>query len=216
MLIAELFSNPTYFFILALSVIYGITVHEFSHVYSAYLQGDNTGQANGRLTLNPIKHLDLFGTLAILFIGFGWGKPAPYNPYNLKYKKWGPALVSIAGPLSNFISVLAFAVILKLILVFSGLPLDNLLIVFLTILIYINLLLGIFNLIPVPPLDGSKILFTLIPIKNPNIMIFFERYGMFIVLLLLIMGMSIFSLVIGYAFYYLLELFNMTEIMGVL
>ncbi|MBU0671117.1 site-2 protease family protein, partial [Patescibacteria group bacterium] len=166
MIITELFQNPAYFLILALSVIYGITIHEFAHVYSAYLQGDNTGQANGRLTLNPIKHLDLFGTLAILFIGFGWGKPAPYNPYNLRYHKWGPALVSIAGPISNFASVLLFAVVLKLILVFSSLPLDNLLIVFLTILIYINLLLGIFNLIPIPPLDGSKILFTLIPIKN--------------------------------------------------
>ncbi|MFH1781308.1 MAG: site-2 protease family protein [Patescibacteria group bacterium] len=216
MIITELFQNPAYFLILALSVIYGITIHEFAHVYSAYLQGDNTGQANGRLTLNPIKHLDLFGTLAILFIGFGWGKPAPYNPYNLRYHKWGPALVSIAGPISNFASVLLFAVVLKLILVFSSLPLDNLLIVFLTILIYINLLLGIFNLIPIPPLDGSKILFTLIPIKNPNIMIFFERYGMFIVLLLLILGMGIFSMIIGYAFYYLVELFNMPEVFSVL
>ncbi|MBU0732359.1 site-2 protease family protein [Patescibacteria group bacterium] len=190
MLISLLFEDPTIFFIWILAVIFGITIHEFSHVLSAYWQGDNTGQAMGRLTLNPLKHLDPIGTVMIMFIGFGWGKPAPYNPYNLKYKKWGPALVSIAGPASNVISLLVFGIILKLIITYSSLPADNLLIIFLFSLIQMNLILALFNLLPIPPLDGSKVLFTLIPVKHSNAIMFMERYGMWMLLVVLIFGSS--------------------------
>lgn len=190
MLLSLLFEDPAIFLIWILAVIFGITVHEFSHVLSAYWQGDNTGQSMGRLTLNPIKHLDLIGTIMILFIGFGWGKPAPYNPYNLKYKKWGPALVSIAGPASNIISLLVFGIILKLLLIFTNFGADNLLVIFLFSLIQMNLILALFNLLPIPPLDGSKILFTLIPVKHSNAIMFMERYGMWILLLVLVFGSS--------------------------
>lgn len=178
------------FFIWVLAVIFGITVHEFSHVLAAYWQGDTTGQAMGRLTLNPLKHLDPIGTVMILFIGFGWGRPAPYNPYNLKYKKWGPALVSIAGPASNIAAVIIFGAILKLMVTFTGFGADNLLIAFLFSLIQLNLILALFNLLPIPPLDGSKILFTLIPVRHSNAIMFMERYGMWILLLVLVFGSS--------------------------
>ena len=190
MLISLLFEDPMIFLVWILAVIFGITIHEFSHVLSAYWQGDNTGQSMGRLTLNPIKHLDLVGTIMIMFIGFGWGKPAPFNPYNLKYKKWGPALVSIAGPASNIISVIVFGLLLKLVFAFSDLGADNLLIAFLFALVQMNLILALFNLLPIPPLDGSKILFTIIPVKHSNAIMFMERYGMWILLAVLIFGSS--------------------------
>ena len=179
------------FFVWVLAVIYAITIHEFSHVLSANLQGDNTGQSMGRLSLNPLVHLDWLGLVLLMVVGFGWGKPAPFNPYNLKYKKWGPALVAIAGPLSNIISIVVFGIALKLILTFSGLEADNLLIAFLLSLIQINLILALFNMLPIPPLDGSKILFTFIPQQYGHIIEFLERYGMWILLAFIIFGSSL-------------------------
>ncbi|MFH2136072.1 MAG: site-2 protease family protein, partial [Patescibacteria group bacterium] len=101
MLISLLFSAPILFFAIFVALVVSITFHEFCHVLAARLQGDTTGERMGRLTLNPLAHLDLWGTLAILFIGFGWGRPAPYNPYNLKNQKYGSVLVALAGPASN-------------------------------------------------------------------------------------------------------------------
>ncbi len=107
-MIERLVSDPIIFVLWILAVTYGITVHEFAHVFSAYLMGDDTGKQMGRLTLNPLVHIDWMGFLMLMFVGFGWGNPAPYNPYNLKYKKWGSAIVAWAGPLSNIISLLIF------------------------------------------------------------------------------------------------------------
>jgi len=191
MLISLLFEQPMLFFVWVLAVIYAITIHEFSHVLSAYLQGDNTGQSMGRLSLNPLVHLDWLGLVLLMVVGFGWGKPAPFNPYNLKYKKWGPALVAIAGPLSNIISIVVFGIALKLILTFSSLESENLLIAFLVSLIQINLILALFNMLPIPPLDGSKILFTFLPQQFSHIVEFLERYGMWLLLAFIIFGSSI-------------------------
>ena len=191
MLISLLFEQPMLFFVWVLAVIYAITIHEFSHVLSANLQGDNTGQSMGRLSLNPLVHLDWLGLVLLMVVGFGWGKPAPFNPYNLKYKKWGPALVAVAGPLSNIISIVVFGIALKLILMFTSLESENLLIAFLVSLIQINLILALFNMLPIPPLDGSKILFTFLPQQFSHIAEFLERYGMWLLLAFIIFGSSL-------------------------
>lgn len=195
MIISLLFSQPTMFFIWVLAIVYGITVHEFSHVLAAYWQGDDTGQRMGRLTLNPIAHLDAFGFLLLLFAGFGWGKPAPYNPYNLKYRKWGEVLVGLAGPASNLISIFIFGLLANFLV--SSLGPTNLLIQFFSFLVLINIILLVFNLIPVPPLDGSKLLFAILPAKYNDFKIKLAQNGPWILLMLIIadnfLGINIFG-----------------------
>lgn len=137
-------------FILALLIAF--TIHEFSHAWVAYLYGDSTAKMHGRLTLNPLAHLDPLGTIFLLIAGFGWGKPVPVNPNNFSNPKLDNITVSLAGPMSNFF----LAVILGLLLRFFNFP--PLVSYLFGITITINLVLMIFNLIPIPPLDGSKIL----------------------------------------------------------
>jgi Zn-dependent protease len=161
MLFTALGTNSLAFVAMIMALVYAITIHEFSHALAATWQGDPTARYQGRLSLNPLAHLDLLGSIMLLLAGFGWGKPVPVNPYNMRWQRWGEAAVSIAGPISNFISVVLFILIFKL----TGpylLP-TNLLYIFLISLILTNLILGIFNLIPLPPLDGSKILFAALP-----------------------------------------------------
>ncbi|MFC1662789.1 site-2 protease family protein [Patescibacteria group bacterium] len=179
-----LFSDPALFLIRFLALVYGITIHEFGHALAGYLQGDNTAKSMGRLTLNPLSHLDFMGTIVILLTGFfGWGKPTPYNPYNLKNKKYGSMLVGLAGPAMNLISIIIFGLALSF---FSGrLPFDNLLIQFLFTLVLINIVLMVFNLIPIYPLDGSKVLFTFLGPAN-NFRMTLERLGPQLLLFIII------------------------------
>lgn len=167
-----------------------IGVHEFSHVLSAYLQGDTTGKSMGRLTLNPIKHLDLWGTIAIVVAGIGWGKPAPYNPYNLKNRRWGPLLVAIAGPISNVI--VATIAGYTLLLLGADLQAGNLLLVFLQTMVLLNAALAVFNLIPITPLDGSHILSAVLGVEHPLVRLL-QQYGVFLLLGLLVLGGGILS-----------------------
>ncbi len=152
MLLFNLISNPLQFIAFLVAILGAISIHEFAHAFTANLYGDNTPKLMGRLTLNPFAHLDLWGTIFLLLAGFGWGKPVIVNPQNFKNPRLDNLTVSLAGPISNLI----LAVILGLILRFFNLPafLSSLL----EILIFFNLVLMIFNLIPIPPLDGSKIL----------------------------------------------------------
>ncbi|MDP2684087.1 MAG: site-2 protease family protein [bacterium] len=175
MIFQLLFSEPLLFVAIFLALVASITVHEFSHVLAARLQGDKTGEFAGRLTLNPLAHLDLFGTIAILLIGFGWGKPAPFNPNNLKYRRFGPAIVAIAGPLSNFVMIILFGILLKFLFPIMGG--ENYLSIFLIVLVSFNAILMIFNLIPIPPLDGSHILEGLLGTKFANISEKLKMYG---------------------------------------
>ncbi len=118
MLIQILFENPVLFLIIATAIIFALAIHEFFHAWMAYYLGDNTAKDQGRLTINPLVHLDPFGTLLLFIVGIGWGKPVPFNPHNLRDQKWGPALVALAGPASNF----GMAVTLGLILRFIEIP----------------------------------------------------------------------------------------------
>lgn len=152
MLLFNLISNPLQFIGFIIALLVAITIHEFSHAYVANLYGDPTAKMMGRLTLNPFAHLDITGTIFLLLAGFGWGKPVVVNPRNFKNPKLDNLTVSLAGPISN----LLLAVFLGLIYRFVNLP--GIAEEFLFLIIFFNLVLMIFNLIPIPPLDGSKIL----------------------------------------------------------
>ncbi len=156
-------------FIFAIAIlIMSVVAHEVSHGYAALALGDETARRLGRLTLNPLRHIDLFGSIIVpaisYFAGgfiFGWAKPVPYNPHNLRNSRWGEALVALAGPLTNILIALFFGLLIRFGLMYRFLP--ETFISIAVLLVSINLLLAIFNLVPIPPLDGSKILFSLLP-----------------------------------------------------
>ncbi len=198
-----LFANqPMFFLIWILAVLIGLSIHEFSHALAGSLLGDDTAKSMGRLTLNPLSHVDWVGFFMLLFVGFGWGKPVPYNPHNLRFPKWGPALVGMAGPLSNLIGATICGVILKILINTTNLPQDNLLILFLTLLVIINLVLMLFNLIPIPPLDGSKVLLSYLDSPHyAHIRFLLETRGPLILLGVIIadrlLNLNIFSTLFG-------------------
>lgn len=191
------------FFLVA--ILASAIMHEYAHGWMANQLGDPTAKLAGRLTLNPVSHIDPIGTILlpfILFINgiytgnrflFGWAKPVPFNPYNLKFQRWGPAIVGAAGPLTNFLIALVFAVIIR-----STSFLSNDLVVFLGIVVFANIILGVFNLFPIPPLDGSKVLFAILPSSWLNIQYFLERYALFIFLFFIFLGRGIISAIIIY------------------
>tara|TARA_Y100001970_G_scaffold29229_1_gene36092 strand:+ start:639 stop:1295 length:657 start_codon:yes stop_codon:yes gene_type:complete len=164
--------DPFLLLIIIPIVLFSLTVHEYSHAYAALILGDKTAKDMGRLTLNPLKHLDLLGTLAIILIGFGWAKPVPVIIQNLKKGRKSLYIVALAGPVSNFIIALIFAIIFH-ILGFEDTGLRTLqsneifidLGKFIILMIYLNIGLGIFNLMPIPPLDGGNIIYSLLPDK---------------------------------------------------
>jgi Zn-dependent protease len=182
MILNLLFSDPVVFLAMILTIFYVITVHEFSHAFAAYLAGDNTAKDYGRLTFNPLSHIDLTGFFTLLLAGFGWGKPTPINPANFKKPRRDLILVSLAGPMSNLISSIVFFIVLKYLVIFGNFSSGNLLITFLVLLVEFNAMLFIFNLLPIPPLDGSKILFGLLPDKFNQFKINYTLYGPWILL----------------------------------
>ena len=175
-----------------IAIIIALSFHEFAHAYTAHIQGDLTPKTYGRLTLNPIAHIDPIGMLMLLFVGFGWAKPVPVSPLKFKHYRRGFFIVSVAGVVVNFLFFLLFTVVNILIL--SGkIPLDTnasigLFIYFLVnFLLTINLSLAIFNLIPIAPLDGFNILTVFF--KHDNAFLKFLRdYGQWILLALLVSG----------------------------
>ena len=172
-------------------LIMSVVIHEISHGFMAEYCGDNTARVAGRLTLNPIKHLDLFGSIilpALLYFtagfAFGWAKPVPYNPNNLRDKKWGTVAVAAAGILANLFIAIIFGLVIRFAPSFGFPAFDSLSILpFYKItmnIVLINIALALFNLVPIPPLDGSKILFSLLPRSFYNIVQFLERYSLII------------------------------------
>ena len=165
-MLSALFSNPLEGLAWIVAFVAALTFHEFCHGLVAKLQGDDTAERAGRLTLNPIAHIDPIGFLLVLVAGFGWAKPVPYNPYNLRDQKWGPVLVAAAGPMANFALFLISGLTYRGLMA-AGVPLDGTALgVFLGALMGVNVVLFAFNLIPIPPLDGSK--FLLLALQHPK------------------------------------------------
>jgi len=171
-------------------LLFSVIMHEIAHGSVALKLGDPTAKNAGRLTLNPLKHIDAFGTvllplmLVLIRSPFvvGWAKPVPINPYNFRDQRWGSLKVSIAGPATNFLLAVIFGLAIR----FLPLP-DTFKFLFSFIVIY-NFVLAFFNLIPIPPLDGSHILFSVLPARFNNLKIFLHQYGLFILLALMFMG----------------------------
>lgn len=170
-----------------LILVMSVVVHELSHGYVAELLGDPTPRLQGRLTLNPLKHLDIFGSFIVPLITsfagfpFGWAKPVQWNPYNVKDKRWGEFYISLAGPLSNIIIALVFGLIIR----FFGMDLSLSFIDVSSYIVAINIVLAVFNLIPIPPLDGSKVLFTFLPPRMNAVREVLERYSLIFFLILI-------------------------------
>lgn len=165
-----------------------ITFHELSHGYVAYKLGDDTAKAQGRLTLNPIKHLDILGLICMAFLGFGWAKPVPVDMRNFKNPKSGMAIVALAGPVSNILMAL-----IVLPISFFFLPTADTGVVWniwiiMQRLTVLSIALAIFNIIPIPPLDGSKVLFSFLSEKTYYNLMRYERYGMLLLMALIWMG----------------------------
>ncbi|MEK7074570.1 MAG: site-2 protease family protein [Patescibacteria group bacterium] len=174
-------------------LIFSVVIHEVSHGYAALALGDRTAQYSGRLTLNPLRHIDPFGSLLLpaltSMLGgpvFGWAKPVPYNPYNLRNQKWGPAIVGAAGPAANILLAVAFGLVIRFSPFFASGISDEFMNNFLGIVAAIsllNLVLAVFNLVPIPPLDGSKVLFALLPYRWRSLQVMLEQYGFMILLM---------------------------------
>ena len=180
-LISLLFSDPISFVLVAVGLVISVTIHEFAHAYVADKLGDPTPRYQGRVTLDPRAHLDPFGTLAILLIGFGWGKAVQFDPYNLKDPKRDVALIALAGPALNIL----LATLLSLAIGF--LNLQGIVLAVLLPVIFINVMLAIFNLVPVSPLDGSKIAQAILPKEVAlEYELFMSRYGNFVLLALIL------------------------------
>jgi Zn-dependent protease len=174
---------------IAPAAVIGLTVHEFSHAYTAYKLGDSTAKNEGRLTLNPIKHIDWLGFFLIVIAGFGWAKPVSFNPDNLKNKHRDEILISIAGPISNFILAVFFFIVARLLYFvdyFSATTFGLELIQLIIIWGVINFGLFVFNLIPIPPLDGSHIYLTYLKDINPKLMMNMYRWGTFVLFAIII------------------------------
>jgi len=183
-----------------LILLYSVIIHEVSHGWAALKLGDDTAEKMGRLTLNPLPHLDLFGSILLPLILaltrspilFGWAKPVPYNPLKLKHPARDSALLALAGPTSNLILAFIFGIFIRFSHYFTAFQSLN---PFFLIIVQVNLVLAIFNLVPLPPLDGSKILFYFWP--NAKLEIFLEKYSFLILLLFLMFGWGLISPVIS-------------------
>jgi len=186
--------------------IFSVMVHEVSHGLVAYRLGDDTAKQMNRLNLNPLNHIDPVGSIilpGLLFLAsspilFGWAKPVPYNPHNLQNPKSGAALIGIAGPLSNLSLALIFGLMIRTL---NFIPGDETLLatlsMFFSVIVYVNIMLAVFNLLPIPPLDGSKILFAVLPAKYHKAREFLEENGNFILIFFILFGFGLIQPIIS-------------------
>lgn len=183
-LLSLLFSNPVLFIILATVLLYSVILHEIAHGWVAHLFGDDTAMRYGRLTLNPVSHLDPMGTLMLFLVGFGWAKPVPVDYSRFSNTRFGLFCVALAGCLTNILIAITALILLQLGVVNT----HSVLFVMLPIIVRINIILGAFNLIPIPPLDGSKILMSFLPYRAQENLARLEPYGFFVLAILLFTG----------------------------
>jgi len=197
MILFSFFSNnPILIAPWLLALLIAITIHEFAHGFAAYKLGDDTAYKMGRLTLNPLDHLDPFGAFMLLLVGFGWAKPVPINIYKVGKGRLGMIIVSFAGVFVNLMFAFFILLILKF-FVLNYFSVDNLMIVFFAFLAYINLALFAFNLLPIPPLDGYHIVEYFFPKIFMNFAPFMEKWGS-ILLLIVVFGTNIIGTLINF------------------
>lgn len=180
-MLSTLFTNPLAFLFFAVGLVLAISIHEYAHAVAADRLGDPTPRSMGRLTLDPRAHLDPLGTLALLFLGFGWGKPVSFDPYNLRSPRRDSAMIALAGPVSNLLFATILAILTRLI------PSSSFLTSFFAPLILMNITLAVFNLVPIFPLDGEKILGGLLsPTLYREYSLVMQQYGTIILILMLL------------------------------
>lgn len=182
-------TNPRYIIATLVAFVLGITVHEFSHAWSALMLGDDTAERQGRVTLNPLSHLDPIGSIGILFLviggfGIGWGRPVPISPSRLRGRHRGVGITAIAGPVANVLLAAIFVIPLR----FGHVAQGSAVYVFLRQIVLINMLLASFNLIPIPPLDGHKILTGVLPRFWTPYLAPLEKYGVVVLIVLIFFG----------------------------
>ncbi len=206
-------STPALFIFEFVIFIFSVIIHEISHGVVAEQLGDPTARLAGRLTFNPLKHIDPFGSIILplllavpmLFgapsIIFGWAKPVPYNPLNLKNPKLGAGKIAAAGPAVNLLLALIFGIAIRLLVAYAGASWAAVAGLF-AIIVYVNVLLAVFNLVPIPPLDGSKVLYALLPASDTSAQLFhfLERYGMILLLAFVFFGFQFILPVVGAIF----------------
>jgi Zn-dependent protease len=180
-------------------ILFALTVHEFSHAWVAGLLGDDTAKRQGRLTLNPLAHLDVLGTVLMFIVWFGWAKPVPVNPLNFKNPRKGMLLVAIAGPVSNLLMAIAAGLILRSgVLGIVASSLTGPLVVVIILTLQFGIALAVFNMIPLPPLDGSRVLYGLLPERQAYAYSRFEPYGMIVLFGLFFFGSRAFTYILWY------------------
>ena len=196
------------FIFIIIILIMSVVIHEVSHGYAALALGDSTAKYQGRLTLNPFSHLDFIGSFLVPLIGYfaggfiiGWAKPVPFNPYNLRNQKWGEALVAVAGPLSNIILAVIFGLFIRF--AYDQAFMTPAFLSLASFVVFINITLAIFNLVPIPPLDGSKILFALLPYKWQGVRESFEKHGLILVFIFVFFLWQVISPIINFLFSFL-------------
>ncbi|MGB7292113.1 MAG: site-2 protease family protein [Thermodesulfobacteriota bacterium] len=195
-------------------ILFALTIHEYCHGLVANYLGDDTALKQGRLTLNPIAHLDVIGTILMFLVGFGWAKPVPVNPLNFKDPKKGMLLVALAGPVSNLLTAIVAGIVLRNLIpsiitsdhAISGFYSTLLVVMVLTVIYGVGL--AIFNILPIPPLDGSRVLYGLLPERHAYAYSRFEPYGVMVLFALFLFGGRIFSVVIWYPVSIITELIS--------
>ena len=213
-----LFNNPIAFVLSIISIIIAISIHEYAHAKTADYLGDPTPSLQGRLTLNPRAHIDLYGLLFLILFRFGWGKPVQFDPFNLKNPRRDAAAISIAGPVSNILLATVCSLIIKLFYFLDLTSIATIGSILLAPLIMLNLILAVFNLLPIHPLDGFKIVGGLLNKEQAKEWYRLERFGIIFLILLIVpfSGTSMLSSVLGPVLNFLYHIFLPSSISGLL